>query len=172
MDISNLVIGGFLTIIGCYLLGAIYVVFSHVTGWSINIPQTNLGRNKILFMGAAFLLCILFFTLPLVQCTQDSSMTATGWEIATDKSEMRSEAAPLVFLLLIVPIVLLILTFTSISFVMLRNVSLIGLLTKIIFIIVVYTQYGDYFVPTIFCWLVLAIYIGLCGFAQYYKKLE
>jgi hypothetical protein len=136
------------------------------------MEETKKKKFKLIFGGIGLVLCIFFFTIPLVQCTQDSSMTATGWEIATDTGDMSSEANPFVFLLLIVPIVLVILAFTKISFSMLRNVSLIGALAKIALIIVVYTQYGDYFIPTVFCWFILVMYLGLGGFAQYCKKLE
>ena len=34
--------------------------------------------------GIALILCVLFFTMPLVKCSQDSSLTASGWEISTD----------------------------------------------------------------------------------------
>jgi hypothetical protein len=187
------------------------------------------GTKKALIGVAAFILCIFFFMLPLIQYTQDSSIAPTGWKIASSKSipvssginesntvieiEQGDEALEissgtdelvtaieieqgdevldvssdineldttsnenipikndinfLVFALLIVPIVVIILTFTKVSFTVLRNVYLIGITVKIAFIIVVYARYGDYFIPTIFSWIILAIYIGLSAFSHY-----
>ena len=192
------------------------------------------GTKKALIGVAAFILCIFFFMLPLIQYTQDSSIAPTGWKIAMSKSipvssginesntvieiEQGDEALEissgtdeldtaieieqgdevldvssdineldttsnenipikndinfLVFALLIVPIVVIILTFTKVSFTVLRNVSLIGITVKIAFIIVVYARYGDYFIPTIFSWIILAIYIGLCTFSHFCRKHE
>jgi hypothetical protein len=154
------------------------------------MEQTKKGMIGVV----AFLLCIFFFMLPLVQCTQDSSMAYTGWEIASgisdsvssgndnldtvirDVSNYLNTSIPkgsnfqfLVFLLLIIPIVFIVLAFTKASSAIIRIVSLIGLALKIAFIIVVYAKYSDYFIPTIFCWIILFIYIGLCVFILYEK---
>jgi len=157
------------------------------------MEQTRRGMFGIF----AFLLVIFFFMLPIVQCTQESTMAYTGWEISVSKSNSTSSdndnfdktisgisnylnvnipgnnnAHILVFLLLIVPIIFIVLAFTNVSFIVLRNVSLIGLAVKVTFIIIVYAKYGDYFIPTIFCWLILGIYIGICVFAFYCTKDE
>ena len=69
----------------------------------------NVKNFRYAFMGCALLLCIFFFTLPLVQCSQDSSYTASGWEIATGTGKLFSEkdkGYPLAFLLIIIPVIL------------------------------------------------------------------
>jgi len=88
-------------------------------------------------------------------------------EIIPNISEISIQTNFFVFALLVLPIALLVITFTKISFSVLRNICIIGILTKIAFIIFVYTQYGKYFIPTIFCWMITAIYIVLCVFTQY-----
>jgi hypothetical protein len=141
--------------------------------------EIKIFRNII--MGSAVVLCIFFFTLPLVQCSQDSSLTASGWEIATGTGKLYGEADesgnPLVFSLLIIPAILLTLTLMNKPFVVLRNVSIAGLAAKIIFLIGTYMQlnsedYKGALVLTAFNWLILAAYIGLCVFTHYCKKLE
>jgi hypothetical protein len=57
----------------------------------------------------------------------------------------------------------------------LRNVSIVGLAAKIIFLVVMYAQLSEGHkdvVLTSFNWLVLAIYIGLCIFTFYCKKYD
>ena len=115
----------------------------------------------------AFLLCIFFFILPLAQCTQDSSIAYSGWEIAKDRSEYSSNANIFIFLLLVFPIVLIILAFLNAKFSLFLIFSLLGSVSKIIFIIVIYTEYKDMYIPTIFCWIILFIYIGLSGISIY-----
>ena len=125
---------------------------------------------KAIVKSGALLLCILFFTLPLVQCTHDTSLNASGWEISTGTGDLFStddSGYPLVFLLLIIPIVLLVMALIGKSFEILRNISIIGLIIKIIFLI--YTSillnsddFRGIFQLTWFNWLVLGIYLGLC----------
>jgi len=102
----------------------------------MNESKQKLYKNII--KGSAVLLCLLFFTLPLVQCSQDSSINASGWEIATgagDLFENSDGGYPIAFLLIIIPVVLLILAFTNKSFKLLRNTSIAGLLAEIIFLL-------------------------------------
>jgi len=138
---------------------------------------------KNLIRVGALLLCILFFTLPLVQCSQDSSYNASGWEISTGTGKLFSEknkGYPLVFLLLIIPVILLIASLGIIknySFTELRNISIVGLLAKIVFLIYANSllksgEYKGAFELTGFNYLVLGIYIGLCAIAFYCVKNE
>jgi ribosomal protein L40E len=108
--------------------------------------------------------------MPLVQCTQDSSVTATGWEIGTD-TDLDGERV-FIFILLIIPAILLICSLAKASFTTLRNISITGALAKLIAIIVLYTNYADYYRATVYTWLILFIYIGLCIFTHYYKDNE
>ena len=130
---------------------------------------------KNIIKGGALLLCILFFTLPLVQCSQDSSLTASGWEIATgtgDLFDKGDNGYPFAFLLVIIPISLLILAVTNKSFGVLRNVSITGLLAEIIFLVYANSllnsgEYKGAFKLTGFNWLIVIIYAGLIAFTHY-----
>lgn len=115
----------------------------------------------------ALILCLFFFTLPLAQCSQDSSIAANGWEIATDRSELSTNANIFVFFLLFIPITLAILAFLNVKYLLLLMFSTIGLVLKIIFIIVIYTNYEHLYIPTIFSWIILFIYIILSGISLY-----
>jgi len=138
--------------------------------------KQKLYRNII--KGSAILLCLLFFTLPLVQCSQDSSINASGWEIATGTGDLFANSDggyPFAFLLLIIPAVLLILAFTNKSFKLLRNTSVAGLLAEIIFLIYANAvlnsgEYKGAFKLTGSNWLVAIIYIGLCALTYYCAK--
>jgi len=120
------------------------------------------------------ILCILFFTLPVVQCSQDSSLNATTFQIATKTGNLMSEADdgyPIAFYLLLIPILVIILAFIS-SFKVLRIISIIGLIGKSIFIIVanILLRSGDLdgaFILTPYVWFIIIIYAGLIGFTQY-----
>ena len=133
-----------------------------------------MNKKTIITIGG-LLLCVLFFTAPLVQCSQQSSLSATGLEIAVGTGELMSEADksyPIVFVLLIMPIILVIAAFADKSFATLRMVSIAGLVAQIIFMIAAYAMlnsddYDGAFVLTSLNWLIAAIYIGLIGFAQY-----
>ena len=144
------------------------------------MEETKKKKFKYIIQGAAIVLCIFFFTLPLVQCSQDNSLTASGLEIATGTGDLFSESDSgyhLAFLLLIVPVILIIAAFTGKSFAVLRNISITGLGAEIVFLIYAYAQMnsGDrkgVFEFTSFNWLVLAIYIGLYAFSHHCEKLE
>ena len=139
-------------------------------------------KSRYIVRGCGILLCILFFTLPLVQCSQDSNLTASGWEIATGTGQLYSygngtDGDPVVFLLLIIPGVLLTLAFLNKSFAILRNISIAGLAAKIIFLIVANARinssdYQGAYVLTGYNWLVVLIYVGLVGFTYYCAKRE
>jgi len=143
-----------------------------------NMDATK-GRHAI--KGCGIVLCILFFTLPLVECSVDSSLNASGWELASGTGNLLGGVGgngfPAVFLLIIIPIVLLILAFLNKPFAMLTYVSIAGLTAKVVFIIGAYINLnsGDFagaFQVTAFAWFVLALYIGLCVFTYYCKRLE
>ena len=143
----------------------------------------DLMKRKFLqaFRICAAILCILFFTLPLVQCSMDSSLTATGFEIASGTGDLYNEweegGDPLVFILIAVPVILLILAFAKKSSGILRNASIVGLVAKIVFIIAANARlnsedYEGLFELTDFNYFVVAIYIGLICIAQFGIKKE
>jgi hypothetical protein len=141
------------------------------------MDESKLKLYKNVIKGSAILLCLLFFTLPLVQCSQDSSVNASGWEIATGTGNLfrNNSGYPLAFLLLIIPVVLLIQAFTNKSFKLLRNTSIAGLSADIIFLIYANSllnsgEYRGAFKLTGSNWLLAIIYIGLCALTYYCAK--
>jgi hypothetical protein len=212
--------------------------------------KNEMDRTKRAIIGVvAFLMCLFFFMLPIVQFTLDSSIAFTGWESSNvyipvssdiDGSEsiindifdylkehnksgnnnLRDELNKslmeisslldidipnmddftfyiklnkvigeisdyynidipnrnyinlLVITLLIIPILVIVLVFTKVSLRFLRNILLIGVLFNMAFIIIIYGFLGKYFVPTIFCWIILAFYIGTYVFSHSFKKEE
>lgn len=130
---------------------------------------------KMIVKIVGLVLCVLFFTLPVVQCSQDSSVNATTWQIATKTGglmENSDKGFPVAFILLLVPIVLLIMAFIGKSFAVLRIISIIGLIAKCAFIVVanILLKSGETegaFILTPYVWLIIVIYAGLIGFTQY-----
>lgn len=148
-------------------------------GSSADEAKSKTAKNVV--KGCALGLCVLFFILPLVQCSHYTELTASGWEIATGTGDMyemsRASANPLVFALVIMPAILAVLAFANKPFSILRNASLGGLATKFLFIMGAYIMlntddYKGYFSLTGFNLLVLAIYIGLCVFTHNYIKYD
>jgi RNA polymerase subunit RPABC4/transcription elongation factor Spt4 len=141
--------------------------------------QKGIFMKNLIRVGA-LLLCVFFFSLPLVQCSQDSSYSASGWEISTGTGKLfdkNDNGYPLAFLLIIIPVILLIVSFTSDSFAILRNVSIAGVLAEVIFLIYANSLLNSgerkgAFELTGFNWLVLGIYIGICAIAFYCAKNE
>ena len=148
------------------------------------MDEAKMKLYKDVIKGTALLLFLSFFFLPLVQCSQDSSLTASGWEIAigTGLGNLYAEASgesgnSLAFALIVIPFVLLVFALANEPFAVLRNTSVVGLLIKVAFIIAAYVQmnsedYRGYFTLTMFNWLVLAIYVGICVLTNYCRKFE
>ncbi|MCL2697443.1 MAG: hypothetical protein FWE74_05125 [Oscillospiraceae bacterium] len=110
-----------------------------------------------MFIKIGALALILLFFFPLVSC---GSLTGfddgfSGWEIGTDNSK------PLVFVLLIIPVVLLIVSFLKNKSVFSGIVSIAGLLSVIIFMIWTEVEYEGVLRFTIFLWTKLVLYIAL-----------
>ena len=126
--------------------------------------------------GIALILCVLFFTMPLVKCSQDSSLTASGWEISTGTGDLFDSSSnsgfPMAFMLLVIPIILLIVAFISTTFAPLRNVSILGLLAQCLFMIVARIKLNNgelkgAFELTGYNWLVVFIWFGIIGLMLY-----
>jgi hypothetical protein len=111
----------------------------------------------------------------------NSGRAASGWKMATggimdgktpgEKEEglavgVNIKPNFLVFVFLLIPLMLIGILFTKFSFTFLRNISIIGPIAVIAFIIMVNKQYVFY-TPTIFSWIILILYIGLFAFMQY-----
>ena len=155
-------------------------VYGTINSATQPVQSTNSNTFRYIIMGCAVILCILFFTLPLVQCSQDSNYNASGWEIATGTGKLFSEndkGYPLTFLLIVIPVILLIAAFVNVSFAILRYISITGLLAKIVFLIYANSLLNSdktkgAFELTGFNWLILGIYVGLCAIAFYCAKNE
>jgi len=137
-----------------------------------------MSRRMIIRIGG-LVLCVLFFTLPLVQCSQDSSINATGVEIATGTGDLEDtgDAYPLVMVLLLgIPALLLIVSLNNdVPFSVLRYFSIAGLSAQVIFMIIAYSKLNSgeikgAFELTPYNWLVVAIHAGMVGFIQYCIK--
>jgi len=137
---------------------------------------------KMIVKIVGLILCVLFFTLPVVQCSQDSSINATSWQIATKTGGLMKNADngfPVVFILLLIPVLLLVMAFFSKSFTPLLIISIIGLIAKCAFIVIanIMLKSGEFegaFILTPYVWLIIVIYAGLIGFSQYciVKRIE
>jgi len=136
---------------------------------------------KQVFRIWALLLCIFFFVLPLVRCSENSSLNATGYQIATGTGDLYDDSGengdPLVFVLLFIPVVLLIMAFLSKSYKPLRNGAVVGLIAKIGFITAASIklgseEYSGTFELTGYNWFITAVYIGLICLAQIGIKKE
>ena len=155
-----------------------------------SLPPKKMGlvivmNKRMVVKIGGLLLCVLFFVAPLAQCSQDSSLRATGLEIASGTGKLMSNADtsyPIVFILLVIPAILVIIAFASKSNAMLRNVSVAGAASQIIFMIVAYAMMNSgegqnailngAFELTTFNWFIVAIYVGLICFTQYCIKQE
>jgi len=127
--------------------------------------EAKKGIFRRIIEGCALLLCVLFFVCPLVKCS-GGNVAYSGWEMAAGSGVVKGE--PFVFVLIIIPIALLILALIGKSFIFLRNVSIVGLVAKIGFLIVAYMNIKKIgFELTGANWFILGIYIGLVCFTQY-----
>jgi len=127
----------------------------------------------------AFLLCVLFFVCPLVKCSNDNTLTASGLEIATGTGKLFKDnnGHPVVFVLLLIPAAVLLLALLNKSFIVLRNTSIVGLVAKFLFLIAAYVELnsgdlGGAFVLTLGNLFVVLLYIGLIVFTQWCIKQE
>jgi hypothetical protein len=116
----------------------------------------------------------------VTEITLNSSRAATGWKMATGLMDGKTpeeneeglangvnlKSNILVFVLFLIPLLFIGIVFTKFSFAFLRNVSIIGPIAAVGFIIMATKQYV-FFTPTIFSWIILVLYTGLFAFMQY-----
>jgi len=134
------------------------------SGQEPNQSSDTKGIFRRIIEGCALLLCVLFFVCPL-KCS-GGDVAYTGWDMAAGYGIVKSE--PLVFVLIIIPIALLILALIGKPFILLRNVSIAGLIAKIGFLIAAYMNIKKSgFELTGANLFILGIYIGLVWFTQY-----
>ena len=147
------------------------------------------GKQKKIVMMirvCAMILVVFFFVLPLVRCTYDPDLSATGWNMASGTGEIfdefgrTGEGVPALFVFLIIPLTLAMVTFMSIrpigKFYLIQAVlATAGALAKLYFIIEVNDRIrrGIGFESTGFHWLILLTYVGvavLAGAAYFLDK--
>jgi hypothetical protein len=158
----------------CVLKNDSYELFINVGG-DINTAKDFFMNMKMIVKITGLVLCVLFFVLPVVQCSQDSSINATSWQIASKTGRLMENADkgfPVAFILLLIPIILLIAAFVGKSFAILRVISIAGLIAKCAFIVVanILLKSDDFegaFILTPYVWLIIVIYAGLIAFTQY-----
>ena len=147
------------------------------------------GKQKqtvIIIRVCAIVLVVFFFVLPLVRCTYDPDLTATSWNMASGTGEIfdefgrTGEGIPVLFVFLIIPLALAIVTFLSIRplgkfYLIQTGIATAGILTKLYFTIELNDRIrrGIGFESTGFSWVILLIYVGvavLAGIAYYSNK--
>ena len=147
------------------------------------------GKQKqtlIIIRVCAIILMVFFFVLPLVRCTYDSDLSATSWNMASGTGEIydefgiTGEGMPVLFVFLILPLALAIITFLSIRpigklYLIQTVLATAGALAKLYFIIEVNDRIrrGIGFESTGFHWLILLTYVGvavLAGAAYFLDK--
>jgi len=138
--------------------------------------EENLFRHIV--KGIAVILCVLFFVMPLVKCSQDSSINATGWEIFTGTGKLFEDkddtynGYPFVLMLLLIPVILLVIGINKGTCSVLRNISIIGFFAQCIFMIVTQMKLknSDLKGPvelTSLNWLVLILHCIVIALMQY-----
>ena len=115
---------------------------------------------KIVVGICALVMCILFFTVPLIAFRGNS---VTGWDFVVGKSGFIR--FPAIILLLIAPALLSIIAFLKKSYKILSVLSSICLVFEIVYLIIASSmlsswQYGGEITGG--NWLILIIYIGIC----------
>jgi hypothetical protein len=121
-------------------------------------------NRRLAVKAAAFTLCALFF-LPLVSC---GSLTGfddgfNGIEIAMGRY---GRPNPFIFVLLLIPLDIFILSFLRVGFRLLRNVSTLGFLAVVFFVVFVEMRYDGALRVTVFTWISMAIYVGLAVYCH------
>ena len=144
------------------------------------------GKRKqtvMIIRVCAIMLVVFFFVLPLVRCTYYPDLTVSGWNMASGTGEIfdefgiHGEGEPVLFVFLIIPLALAIVTFMSIrplgKFYLIQTIlAVAGVLAKLFFVLEMNARIrrGIGFESTGFHWLVLLMYIGmavLAGIAYY-----
>jgi len=121
-----------------------------------------------IFRVGALLLIVLFFVAPLVQCKGESSISATGWQIGSGSGDLMEDGdpAPIVFIMLLVPIALLVVSLMKMTFTALRKFSIVALILDIAFVVILHIQVNSGEMKgalevTVFNWLILILYIAM-----------
>jgi len=124
-----------------------------------------------IYKWSALFLCLAFFILPLASCVHMNE-TATAWNIAWGTGEVMfllNNTYPVMFILLAIPVLMAVLGFTIRSFVVMRNVALLGLAGHLIFIVwfMVQQEFRNRLVEFAYgTWVVLLVYAVLSGVAH------
>ena len=147
------------------------------------------GKQKQIVMiirVCAILLMVFFFVLPLVRCTYEPDLAVSGWNVATGTGEVyelfgnRVRVVPVLFIFLIIPLALAMVTFLSIRplakyYFIQMVLAITGVLAKLYFIMEMNNRIRRAVgvESTGFHWLILLMYVGvavLAGVAYYSNK--
>ena len=147
------------------------------------------GKQKqttMIIRVCAIILVVFFFVLPLVRCTYEPDLTVTGWNMASGTGEVYElfsnhiRAVPVLFVFLIIPLAMTIVTFLSIrplvKYYLIQTVlATAGILAKLYFIMEMNDRIRRAvgIESTGFHWLILLVYVGvavLAGVAYYSNK--
>jgi len=90
---------------------------------------------RFIILGCAIVLCLLFFTLPILRPYPGGNLLVTSLQLASG-SVRGVFSTPLIFLALIFPVILGVLAFLKKSFAILRNFSIIYLIAQGIYLLV------------------------------------
>jgi hypothetical protein len=125
--------------------------------------------KKGLVIIGAIVLIILFFSPWATAQTKEGTEYFSAFRIATD-NEMITAEGRLAFIFLIIPVILLVLALMEKSYLVLRNVSIAGAASVLIWIV----GFGNTFSSIEFsAWLTLILYVGLTIFTQFfYNKID
>ena len=143
-------------------------------------------QTTLIIRVCAIILVVFFFVLPLVRCTYEPELTVTGWNMASGTGEVYEifsnhlRVVPALFIFLIIPLALAIVTFLSIrplvKYYLIQTVlATAGVLAKLYFIMEMSGRIRRAVgvESTGFHWLILLIYVGvavLAGVAYYSNK--
>lgn len=143
----------------------------------MNLPEST--KINIL-RGGSLALVLLFFFAPLVrwsswhwsnQWNNPVRFTISGWEYAIGAGTIQSR--PLIFVLLILPVVLFGMSWVKKSYEILATISIAGVVAQIVFIFWFRSLdmfQRNFFEFSGFTWLIIAVYVGLSAFSLYCVK--
>ena len=147
------------------------------------------GKQKqttMIIRVCAIILVVFFFVLPLVRCTYEPDLTVSGWNMASGTGEAYEifgdhiRTVPVLFVFLIIPLALTVVTFLSIQplgkyYLIQTILATTGALAKLYFIMEMNARMRRAVgvESTGFHWLILLMYAGmafLAGMAYYSNR--
>ena len=172
---------------------------------SNEVVKTNMEIKKekreflyrLIFRVTGFLILLFFLTMPLMHVSNNTSQSASAYEIATGSGELfntinsvlseinaAASGYPVAFVLLLIPGLILILSFTKVPYIVISVISAAGVLAKIVFVIVMSSQLNSdvfHFIYgkmessmglTAWNFIIMVLYVGLAVFGYFIPKIE